>query len=328
MKVVFKIIKTGSGNDVYFTRLAEALNRANIETEFVYFHKFFQFFPFLLKLYNKKIYSDVVHTNVEYGWALKEKHKPLVVSLLHNVFDKEYQKDVTLLQKIFHYLIVKPNIQKSLRTADKVVAISEYTKKTFKTYFHHDAIEVIYCSLDTEKYKPLPIKKNDTRFRLLYVGNLTKRKGADLLPLILNKLGKGYVLYYTSGLRTKVPEMFNLPNMIPLGRLTEEQLIQEYNKCDALISPSRLEGFGYAAAEAMACGKPVIASNYSSLPEIVTNKINGYLCSTTDCKDYIRSIIYLKEANNLKKFKKENIKKIKDKFDTQTIAKQYEKLYI
>ncbi|QKQ28197.1 glycosyltransferase [Candidatus Reidiella endopervernicosa] len=41
------------------------------------------------------------------------------------------------------------------------------------------------------------------------------------------------------------------------------------SKCDALLFPSRLEGFGYAPAEAMSCGKPVITSNISSLRKLL-----------------------------------------------------------
>src|SRR5207244_2734485 len=103
-------------------------------------------------------------------------------------------------------------------------------------------------------------------------------KGADLLPQIMVKLDpREYVLYYTTGLRTKIPKEFNLPHMIPLGKLSEEELIVEYNKCDALLFPSRFEGFGYAVAEAMACGKPIIAFKNSSIPELIINDEKGLI---------------------------------------------------
>src|SRR5436190_5621851 len=242
MKVIFKVIKAGSGNDVYFERLSQALRKINIDSVIEYYPAYFQFFPWLLKFVNKKKQADVIHTNVEYGWVFKEKNKPLYITLHHNVFEKNYRKCTTIAQRFFHDFILKPNIKKSLNIASKIIAVSNYTKKSFIQDFGNYSIEVVYNFIDTDKYKQKKVISTDKRFTLLFVGNLTKRKGADLLPQIMSRLGKKYVLYYTSGLRTKVPKEFKLPNMIPLGKLSEEELIVEYNKCDALLFPTRLEG--------------------------------------------------------------------------------------
>ena len=47
-------------------------------------------------------------------------------------------------------------------------------------------------------------------------------------------------------------------NVRILGRLSEAELVQQYQLCDAVLVPSRYEGFGYSALEAMACAKPVV----------------------------------------------------------------------
>ncbi len=122
-------------------------------------------------------------------------------------------------------------------------------------------------------------KKKKTR--LLFVGNLTKRKGSDLLPRIMKKLGKGYELYYTCGLRTKDP-FVNITTMISLGRLDQAGLIKAYQEADIVLFPTRLEGFGLTAIEAMSCGTPVIASDCSSLPEIIEHGKTGMLCPTNN----------------------------------------------
>lgn len=328
MKICFKIIKAGSGNDVYFQRLSKALKTINIDSEIVYFSKLFQFFPFLLRLVNKASTADIIHSNVEYGWAFKEKNKPLYVTLHHNIFDPNYRKDTSLLQRIFHDFILKPNIQKTLKVAYHKIAVSSYTKESFTRTFSDDNIKVIYNFIDTCKYRPLKTKSDGQNFRLLFVGNLTYRKGADLLPKIMRALGPYFVLYYTSGLRTTPPKKFDLPNMIPLGKLSEDQLISEYQKCDALLFPTRFEGFGYCVAEAMSCGKPVIASNCSSIPELITNYENGILPPKNDIGDFVRAVSILAGNKSLaRKISLNNPQKVFCKFNLESTVDQYRKIY-
>lgn len=324
MKVIFKVVRTGSGNDIYFQRLSQALKKINIDSQIEYYPRYFQYIPWLLHFFNKKTAGDVIHSNVEYGWVFKENDKPLYITLHHNVFDKNYQRYVSFPQRVYYEFILKPNTKKSLKIADKIIAVSKYTRNSFINSFGNYNIQVIYNFIDTNKFKPKKVRSSDKRFKLLFVGNLTKRKGADLLPMIMSKLGNDYVLYYTSGLRTNIPKQFNLPNMIPLGKLSEEELIIEYNKCDALLFPSRLEGFGYAIAEAMSCGKPIIAINNSSIPELVADGINGILFydMPTDILYGLRAIASLKNKKYLV-----NRRKVLDQFDEQKVIKNYEESY-
>ncbi len=53
------------------------------------------------------------------------------------------------------------------------------------------------------------------------------------------------------------------------GRVSREELRSAYRDADFLIFPSRLEGFGYVAAESMACGTPVICAPEGAVAEIV-----------------------------------------------------------
>jgi glycosyltransferase involved in cell wall biosynthesis len=262
---------------------------------------------------------------VEYGWVFKEKDKPLYVSLLHNVFDKTYKENITFKQSIYYNFILRPNIYKSLKTATRAIAISKYTKDSFVEEYSYKNIDVIYPSIDTDKFKPKKIMNSDKRFKLLFVGNLIKRKGADLLPKIMSSLGNDYILYYTSGLRSNIPDNFKISNMIPLGKLTEHDLINEYNKCDALLFPTRLEGFGYCVAEAMACAKPIISSNSSSIPEIAKNMDNGFLCKVDNVDEFISNI---RKLNKSEKNYLKNRKEIITKFSLFNSLNKVKQLYV
>jgi glycosyltransferase involved in cell wall biosynthesis len=274
MKICFRLIKTNSGNDVYFEHLARALHNAGIESEFQYFSHYYQYFPLLLLLNRSSpTDADIIHTNIEFGWALKVKRKPLVSTVHHLVFDKYYQRFTSVYQKFFHYLVLLPNMYFTLLASDKVISVSKYTDKSLKLMFKYKNSQMIYNSIDRNTFIRKEINKyNDGKIHLLYVGNMINRKGSDLLPKLMIKLGDQYVLNYTSGLRTTKKCSDFPPNMISLGKISETELVDQYNRCDALLFPTRLEGFGYAVVEALSCGTPVLCSNNSSLTEIITDE--------------------------------------------------------
>jgi len=115
-------------------------------------------------------------------------------------------------------------------------------------------------------------------FKLIYVGNWSQRKGVDLLAPIMRTLGSDFELFHTGSAIPDAPE-----NMHALGRLPGETgLLKAYREVDALLFPSRLEGFGLVALEAMACGLPVIATHGSSLSEVIENNVTGLLCLQDD----------------------------------------------
>ena len=57
--------------------------------------------------------------------------------------------------------------------------------------------------------------------------------------------------------------------VIPVGRVTDHQLVALYGSATCLVFPSLYEGFGLPVLEAMSCGAPVIAANTTSTPEVV-----------------------------------------------------------
>lgn len=84
-----------------------------------------------------------------------------------------------------------------------------------------------------------------------------------------------------------------LPNVHFLDYVSDEQLVELYSRAKALVYPSLYEGFGMPALEAMACDCPVIASNCSSLPEVVGDA--ALLVDPTDPKDIAHAIRRLHE---------------------------------
>jgi glycosyltransferase involved in cell wall biosynthesis len=83
-----------------------------------------------------------------------------------------------------------------------------------------------------------------------------------------------------------------LPEQVKfLGGVTSEELLYLYNAAQIFVLPSFYEGFGLPPLEAMACGTPVIASNTSSLPEVVGDA--GILIDPNDVEGWTVEIWHL-----------------------------------
>ena len=79
--------------------------------------------------------------------------------------------------------------------------------------------------------------------------------------------------------------------MHSLGRLDgSHALVTAYQNCCAVIVPSRFEGFGLTALEAMACGTPVVASDTSGLREVLAKGNAGVLCPPGSVDAFVRAI--------------------------------------
>ncbi|MSP37996.1 MAG: glycosyltransferase family 1 protein [Deltaproteobacteria bacterium] len=271
----------------------------------------------------------MMHGNADYGSAFSRSDKPSVVTVLHNVFEDNYQRYTTLSQKAFHFGWLKRRIAQALRDADRVVAISHSTKASIERTFGARNIEVIYNGIDSEIFKPLETGANNEfpgKIRLLFVGNLTKRKGADLLPAIMKKLGDDYVLVHPSGLRTGAD--FGAVNIVKRTAPSTQELVELYNGCDIFLFPSRLEGFGYAVGEAMACGKPVICTDASSLPELVVDQQGGFLCGLDDVDAFVERIRFLGARAALRQTMGAfNCQRIEKNFTVAQMGRAYAELY-
>lgn len=333
MNILYATPKSGSGNDVYFERLAEAMARLNINGKLALYPynniDLIKFSKPPRNFYEEHLSYDIIHSNDWYGFAFKLKNKPLIISVLHIIPEPYKQPWLSPLQKLYYSNGLK-QVAKSLEIADFVIAISKSTENELKKWWGKPInIQTIHCSVDTEIFKPFQVNSPDfkDKIKLLFVGNLTKRKGADLLPRIMSKLDERFVLFYTTGLRTK-KQVFPDKRMLPIGKVSLNKIVEMYNTCDMLVMPSRLEGFGYSALEAMACGKPVITTNCSSLPELVDNRKGGFLCEPDNVEDFANKIKFLARDKKMRQdMGKYNREKVLQQFTLLKMGKEYEKVY-
>jgi len=162
---------------------------------------------------------------------------------------------------------------------------------------------------------------------VLFSGNLIRRKGADLIPLIARQLESNIEILYTSGLRTR-KNLDPVANVRNIGSIPYSSMPEVYKQADILLFPSVREGFGLAAAEAMACGLPVVATNCSSLPELIIHGKGGCLCELGNVNEFASRINELAASPNLRNQMGEfNRSRVEEKFTVERMINEYRMLY-
>jgi glycosyltransferase involved in cell wall biosynthesis len=147
------------------------------------------------------------------------------------------------------------------------------------------------------------------------------------LPGILDRLPEAYVLYYTSGFQG-IDEGPPHPRMVPIGAPDRDGLVAAYQSCDMLLAPSRLEGFGIAQAEALACGRPVVTTRISALPEVVDHDRSGFLCPRDDVDAYADAVRRLGEDEALRRrFGEYGREKVVRSFGLEQLGRGFLELY-
>lgn len=197
------------------------------------------------------------------------------------VHDFTYEKYLKGFAKLIHTLQKKRAILKS----DGIICISESTKRDlfhFLPQIKPNKVRVIYNGVD-DNFKKIDTKINFSKKHTfadfdyaIYVGDhKTKYKNFEI-AIKACSIQKMKLLIIGGGKLTK-DEIFLLNYFIGksnyqlLLEVSTEDLNQYYNRAFCLIYPSLYEGFGIPIVEAQKAGCPVIATNSSSIPEVIAD---------------------------------------------------------
>ncbi|MGH9194242.1 MAG: glycosyltransferase family 4 protein [Acidimicrobiia bacterium] len=186
-----------------------------------------------------------------------------------------------------------------LRRADVVRAVSQYTLDLASPHMNEKTPRVVFPAFTDVELFLTAQESFPERSRLLYAGVLTPLKGVDVLIEAMQELlgrnneiemavaGRGP---HEAALRKQVAQLGLTANVTFLGFLNHEMLQQEISKAVCLVLPSLSEGFPLIIIEAMACGRPVVASRVGGIPELVKEGVTGLLAVPGDSHDLAEKI--------------------------------------
>ena len=286
MNVWLPALRVGSGTDIFTERLAAGLKKKGVGVRVQWFPASWEYLPIRRRVMPPRectvLHANSWHAEI-FGGAL-----PRISTVHLCVHDPLAARFRSPAQALYHRYWIRRREAAALRRSSLVTAVSHYTLaasvRAFGTSLEARS-RVVHNWVDTNRFAPVPRseRRRQDPFRLLFVGNPLARKGFDLLPDLMRRLGPAFELRYTLGRSTQLRRDELPANMHPMDRIDDECTMAElYRGCDALLFPSRLEGFGYAALEAQACGLPVLAFAASALPEIVVHDETGLLVALDD----------------------------------------------
>ncbi|MCO7176715.1 glycosyltransferase [Sporolactobacillus kofuensis] len=263
-------------------------NSDNLPIDGVHFHyyhykrKLSKVLPAIIEVHQAitKLKPDIVHIHSSFAglfvrvWFFFKMKRPKIVYCAHGW---SFMMEISQIKKYIYGWLERLLARKT----DIIVNISnkEFIGSQLYKIPKQKSI-VIPNGIEDRLFKgeDLSLNLDQTKINLLFVGRFDRQKGIDLLFDYFKNSPLENVNLYAIGQNVLDPALMEIPNNVTTLGWVDHQIIDSYyEKFDAIIIPSRWEGFGLVAIEAMKNKKPIIASNRGDLPELVTDGVNGYL---------------------------------------------------
>jgi glycosyltransferase involved in cell wall biosynthesis len=249
---------------------------------------------FRLREILKKERFDIIHDNqcLGYGFLLMKHFGIPFVSTIHHPLSIDrsiwFEQTSSIKVKFKRMLYYPLNMQRRVANRlDGIITVSEDSAIEIQRAFGvpKEMIKVVYNGLNASIFRPLP-EVEKVPNRLIFVGNVADpKKGIEHLLRAMPLMDPKINLVIVDGgtpprIKSKdLIERFQLHDRVHItGQVTQEELVKWYSSAEVAVVPSLYEGFGFPAAEAMACELPVVATTAGALPEVIgANNETGVL---------------------------------------------------
>ena len=161
--------------------------------------------------------------------------------------------------------------QSKILNYDCLFANSKFTQTIMSFVLNTDFTDYIYPPVDTEFFRR-SFKSNDGGEKNYALVML--RNNAEPMVRTIQRVAKKIPVKIVGGAKVN--------GATTLGRISDEDLVDAYSNALVTIGPSKQEFFGYATAESLSCGTPVIAFKRGAALEMIDHNQNGWLVDTQE----------------------------------------------
>jgi len=283
----------------------------------------------------RQLQPDVVNTHAAHFTVAALRAGFPTVYTIHGVVHREAEVYRDSLFDRSRFLVDSQCDRYAIQHVRDIVAISPYVLDEYrgrsKARFHR-----IDNPLPPEFFQ---IPDLEQRERLLYAGTIDERKNVlDLLRALvivrqkmpsvrLRIAGRTTSRAYYRQVRDFVAEQGLQSNVEILGLQNRADMMQEYARCAVVVLASRQETAPMAVIEAMAAGKPVVATRVGGVPGLVEDGRSGFTVELGDVAGFARCIIELLTDRDLRHRMGRRSRQLAGRFRLETVAAEYRQLY-
>jgi glycosyltransferase involved in cell wall biosynthesis len=316
-----------TGGELYNYQLSKYLEEAGFEVEYVDLHQKRKYLRLGLIPVVGDILASLVLAVMLYrcNGILIEDHYFSRYLFLTNIIQRFFRKGkIIVLVHLFygyesddHFLFRRwlEGIKEKARLsfADLIVTSSEYSKSEIVSLkINPLSVHVLPPGLDREKFELLPQPEEEQENKkVLCVGNYVPRKGIIYLIEGFSKIERKSFTLHLVGNRKNNSTYYNkLLAVVKELNLTDcvffydgsdkEKIKYLYSSSDIFVLPSLKETFGIVFLEAMHYGLPIVTTNVSAMPELITDGENGLLVPPADSQALAKALSKLVENRELR----------------------------
>lgn len=261
-----------------------------------------------------EINPDIVHavvsgTSYSTVVTLLQKKYPTLLSV-RGIISKEakFNRGIT---RIFDMLIEIPYEMYALSKVSNIIVCSPQMKVMVGERTS-SKIYVIPNGVDFDEIQKIGTEDKFKHPAILFMGTYSVKKGIDILlnavPIIRKEIPSLHV--YIAGKSVSEEEDKNLKklaeelnieeNVSFLGFISGAEKYAYYKSADIYVHPSRYEPFGVVLLEAMACGKPIVASRVGGIPFVVEDGKTGLLFKSENVEELAEKVMLLLRNKELR----------------------------
>jgi len=247
-------------------------------------------------------------------------------------FQRDSQFDPKLkssfVKRFFYWLVDEYEIKKFIKPQDKIIVLDDRDQKWVKQYFDKQAI-VVRSGLDLEEFSYKERQSLlDKKAKILMTGiffrhrrfedgiaavKILKEKNYDVNLSIVGDYHVNEVYYEELIGLIKKSGIEDLVNFA--GRVSDEELLNFYQRSDIFLFPNHWQSWGLAVFEAMACGVPAVVSKTAGASEVLTDGENALLVEPFKPEDLAAAVVklidnpgfYIKISRQGREFVEKNI---------------------